>query len=101
MSAPLPGGKRIPTPVSLRRRHCRHDQALCRRSRRRLTMPSHRSRLVHLNALRAFEAAARRLSFAAAAEELNVTASAVSQQITTLEDYLGSPLFVRGKSGLA
>lgn len=62
---------------------------------------SARTRLVHLNALRAFEAAARHLSFVAAADELNVTASAVSQQIRTLEEYLGAPLFVRSKVGIA
>jgi LysR family glycine cleavage system transcriptional activator len=58
-------------------------------------------RLVHLNALRAFEAAARHLSFVAAAEELNVTPPAVSQHIRTLEDYLGVRLFVRSKVGLS
>lgn len=50
-----------------------------------------------LNAVRAFEAAARHLSFARAAEELHVTPAAISQQIKLLEDYLGVPLFVRGK----
>jgi LysR family glycine cleavage system transcriptional activator len=59
-----------------------------------------RQKLVHLNALRAFEAAARHLSFAAAADELSVTASAISQQIQTLEEYLGASLFVRAKNGL-
>src|SRR5512138_688858 len=59
-----------------------------------------RSSLVHLNALRAFEAAARQLSFAAAANELNVTPSAISQQIRTLEEYLDTPLFVRSKVGI-
>ncbi len=43
----------------------------------------------------AFEAAARRLSFTAAAEELNLTQSAVSRQIRSLELLLGSDLFVR------
>jgi LysR family glycine cleavage system transcriptional activator len=62
--------------------------------------PDKRRKLVHLNALRAFEAAARHLSFVAAAEELNVSASAVSQQIQTLEDYLGAPLFLRTRTGL-
>jgi len=57
--------------------------------------------LVHLNALRAFDAAARHLSFAAAAEELHVTPSAISQQIKVLEDYLGVPLFVRGRTGIS
>ena len=59
-----------------------------------------RSSLVHLNALRAFEAAARQLSFAAAASELNVTPSAISQQIRTLEEYLDMPLFFRSKVGI-
>jgi len=48
-----------------------------------------------LNWLRAFEAAARHLSFTAAATELNLTQSAVSQHIRSLEHYLGKPLFVR------
>lgn len=45
--------------------------------------------------LRAFEAAARHLSFTGAAQELNMTQSAVSQQIKSLEGYLGRPLFHR------
>jgi len=48
-----------------------------------------------LNALRMFETAARRRSFAGASEELSVTASAVSHQIKTLEEYLGIKLFDR------
>ena len=52
-------------------------------------------RLPPLNALRAFEAAARHLSFTQAAEELNVTQAAVSHQIRSLEDWLGFPLFRR------
>jgi hypothetical protein len=44
-----------------------------------------------LIALRAFEAAARHLSFKAAADELNVTPSSVSHQIKKLEDWLGEP----------
>lgn len=50
-----------------------------------------------LNALRAFEAAARHLSFVLAAEELHVTPAAISQQVKLLEDHLGVPLFLRGK----
>ncbi|HXU94794.1 MAG TPA: transcriptional regulator GcvA [Gallionella sp.] len=50
-----------------------------------------------LNAVRAFEAAARHLSFARAAEELHVTPAAISQQVKLLEDHLGVMLFVRGK----
>jgi len=52
-------------------------------------------RLPSLNALRAFEAAARHLSFTRAAEELNVTQAAVSHQVKALEDELGMPLFRR------
>ncbi len=48
-----------------------------------------------LNALRAFEAAARHLSFSKAAEELGVTPAAVSHQIKGLEDFLGVTLFQR------
>jgi len=53
------------------------------------------SELPPLNSLRAFEAAARHLSFNRAAEELNVTPSAVSHQIRQLEEYLGKRLFDR------
>ncbi|MBS0466694.1 MAG: transcriptional regulator GcvA [Proteobacteria bacterium] len=59
------------------------------------------SQLVHLNALRAFEASARHQSFSGAAEELHVTPAAVGQLVRGLEDWLGSPLFVRGNSGRA
>lgn len=53
------------------------------------------ARLPPLNALRAFEAAARHLSFTKAAAELHVTQAAVSHQIKTLEDHLGVALFLR------
>lgn len=52
-------------------------------------------RLPPLTALRAFEAAARHLSFAKAADELSVTPAALSFQIKNLEDHLGMPLFHR------
>lgn len=52
-------------------------------------------RLPPLNALRAFEAAARLLSFKKAAHELHVTPGAVSHQIKLLEEYLGVALFRR------
>jgi len=52
-------------------------------------------RLPSLTGLSAFEAAARLMSFTAAAEELKLTQSAVSQRIRTLEEYLGTPLFKR------
>uniref|UniRef100_UPI00155D9CB2 LysR family transcriptional regulator n=1 Tax=Agrobacterium radiobacter TaxID=362 RepID=UPI00155D9CB2 len=48
-----------------------------------------RSRLPPLSALRAFEAAARRASFKAAAEELSVTPTAISHQIKQLEAHMG------------
>jgi LysR family glycine cleavage system transcriptional activator len=48
-----------------------------------------------LNAIRAFEAAARHLHLGKAADELAVTHGAVSKQIANLEDHLGFPLFVR------
>jgi LysR family transcriptional regulator, glycine cleavage system transcriptional activator len=54
-----------------------------------------RSRLPPLNAIKAFEAAARLGSFTRAAEELNVTHGAVSRQIRLLEDWLGVRLFLR------
>ena len=54
-----------------------------------------RRSLPPLRALRAFESAARHLSFARAAAELGVTPGAVSHQIKTLEDWLGAPLFHR------
>jgi|TARA_B110000240_G_C13492509_1_gene450289 DNA-binding transcriptional LysR family regulator len=50
---------------------------------------------------RAFEAAARRLSFTAAAEEIGMTQSAVSQHIKSLETSLGVALFIRRARGLS
>jgi LysR family glycine cleavage system transcriptional activator len=52
-------------------------------------------RLPPLTALRAFDAAARHMSFAKAAAELNVTPAALSFQIKNLEDHLGTPVFHR------
>ena len=52
-------------------------------------------RLPPLTALRAFEAAARHMSFQNAAAELNVTPAALSFQIKSLEDHLGAPVFRR------
>jgi len=57
-------------------------------------------RLPPLNWLRAFEASARALSFTAAAQELHMTQSAVSQQIKSLENALGRILFYRRVRGL-
>jgi LysR family glycine cleavage system transcriptional activator len=53
------------------------------------------AKLPPLKALRAFESAARHLSFSRAAEELFVTPGAVSQQVRLLEDFLGKQLFKR------
>ncbi|UNK43641.1 LysR family transcriptional regulator [Luteimonas sp. S4-F44] len=56
--------------------------------------------LPSLNAVRAFEAAARLGSLTRAAEALHVTHGAVSRQVRLLEDTLGTPLFVRAGRGL-
>ncbi len=58
-------------------------------------------RLPPLNALKAFEAAARSQNFTRAAEELRVTQGAVSQQVKALEDTLGLKLFARVRQRLA
>ncbi|MFT5225899.1 MAG: LysR family glycine cleavage system transcriptional activator [Polaribacter sp.] len=55
-----------------------------------------RRNIPSLNWLRVFEAAARGESFSGAAELLNMSTSAVSQQIKALENHLGEPLFKRG-----
>ena len=54
-----------------------------------------------LNALRAFEAAARHLSLSLAAIELGVTPAAISHQVRLLEDHIGLPVFERNGRGLA
>ncbi|WP_457281325.1 LysR substrate-binding domain-containing protein [Polaromonas sp. P5_D5] len=58
-------------------------------------------RAMSLDAIRGFESAARHLSFTAAAEELCITQSAVSKQVKSLEDALGTTLFLRGGKGLS
>lgn len=58
-------------------------------------------RLPNLNALKAFEAAARHLSFTQAASELNVTQGAISHQVQALEESLGVLLFRRMNRRLA
>lgn len=57
-------------------------------------------KLPPLNAVRAFEAAARHVSFTKAAEELSVTHGAISRQVSGLEDWFGRPLFQRSSSQL-
>ena len=59
-----------------------------------------RRSLLPLNALRAFDAAARHKSFKLAAEEMSVTPAAISQQIRSLEEYLNVQLFIRDKNTL-
>lgn len=54
-----------------------------------------------LNALRAFEVAARHLNFSRAAGELGVTPGAISKQILSLEDFIGARLFERLPEGMA
>ncbi|HVY88003.1 MAG TPA: LysR substrate-binding domain-containing protein [Hyphomonadaceae bacterium] len=53
-----------------------------------------------LNAVRAFEAAARHLNLSRAAEELGVTQGAISKQVIGLEDFIGVQLFIRDPGGL-
>ncbi len=57
-------------------------------------------RMPPLNALRAFEAAARHGGFIGASEELSVTRGAISRHVKLLEDHLGVPLFVRLAQGV-
>lgn len=57
-------------------------------------------KLPPLNAVKAFEVAARHVSFTKAAAELSVTHGAVSRQVALLEDWLGTPLFRRSASQL-
>lgn len=83
-------GRNIPRNVALR--HARSYHVPNEKSSRVKPMGNS---LPPLNALRAFEAAARHLSFKMAAEELHVSPTAVSHQIRTLEEYLQVRLFRR------
>src|SRR3982075_638726 len=58
-------------------------------------------RLLFLNGIKAFEAAARSGSFAAAGSELNVSAAAISRMVHLLEQRLGVALFERKANRLA
>jgi LysR family glycine cleavage system transcriptional activator len=69
--------------------------------RREKNSPMGTNELPPLNAIRAFEAAARRGSFVEAAKDLHVTHWAVGKQIRLLEDWLGVPLFERRTRGVA
>jgi LysR family transcriptional regulator, glycine cleavage system transcriptional activator len=64
-------------------------------------MSAQRNRPLSVGPIRAFEAVARHLSFRAAAEELSLTQSAISRQISSLEEELGAPLFSRGTRHVA
>jgi LysR family glycine cleavage system transcriptional activator len=64
-----------------------------------MNRPLHRP--LALDLLRSFEAVARHLSFSAAAQELHLTQPAISRQIKSLEEDLGSALFSRGTRRVA
>lgn len=66
-----------------------------------MSAPADGLRFPSIDALRAFEAAARLGTFERAADELAVTASAVSKRVGNLEELLGTPLFVRQAKALA
>ncbi len=85
------------------RQNCLKRSSICNPCHRYSQLPAtddmtdykQKRRLPSLNALRAFEVAARHMSFKAAADALNVSHSAVSHQVKALEDMLGIALFVR------
>jgi len=66
-----------------------------------MALKPHRSNLPPLNALRAFESVARLGSFTGAADELCVTPAAISQQVKSLEAWLGLALFDRHARGVS
>ena len=66
-----------------------------------MTIATPRTKGPALNALRAFEAAARQGSFSAAAEELSVTPGAVAQHVKAVEAWAGGALFLRHPQGVA
>lgn len=72
-----------------------HKWTKCYSSSEKLSLGTMPLLLPPLNALRAFEAAARTGSYVAAAEELGVSPAAVSQQVRNLEEFLGKQLFMR------
>src|SRR5690606_28479162 len=74
-----------------------YSAAVHRQKRATRAMPF---KLPPMNSLRLFEAAGRLGSFKSAADELHLTPSAVSHGIQTLEEWLGTPLFLRGARGL-
>ena len=58
-------------------------------------------RLLPLNSLQAFEAAAKHESFLEAAAEQDVTSGSISRHVRLLENWLGTELFVRPSNGVA
>jgi len=64
-------------------------------------MKSYRQKLPPLDPLIAFEASARHLSFTKAGHELHLTQAAISQQIRSLENYLGVKLFIRANRSVS
>src|SRR5438552_5172067 len=56
---------------------------------------------MEMSQLRTFRVVAETLNFTRASERLNLTQSAVSHQIKSLEEELGEPLFIRGKRGVS
>ncbi len=66
-----------------------------------LVTPAMTRSLPPLNAVRAFEAASRHLSFSRAADELGVTQGAISKHVIALEDFIGAQVFVRSPTGLS
>ena len=60
-----------------------------------MSTPEHARRAPSLDLLRGFDAAARRLSFTLAGEELYLTQSALSRQVAQLEEQVGAVLFER------
>ena len=81
--------------------HCRDAFNSALLSGEEVTKTNRNRRLPPLNAVRAFEAAARTGGFQAAGTELNVSANAVGRLVKVLEDSFGVPLFKRLSRGVA
>jgi len=84
---------------------CARKRVLLKNSRRKtkskyMATAPHRPKGPPLNALRAFEAAARLGGFASAADELCVTPGAISQHVKALEEWAGAHLFNRRSQGV-
>jgi LysR family transcriptional regulator, glycine cleavage system transcriptional activator len=79
---------------------CAQNNRLATNRRVETYTPAMARKIPPLNAIRAFEAAGRHVSFTRAATELNVTHGAVSRQVSLLESWMGAPLFTRSASQL-